>query len=452
MASQLVSAPGTGAAAHALSSGRRCLQALGIGLLRVCCASIVAVGIISAANAQALPPGSFTGWGNTVLNDTLPPNISPPLTDAYAISSYYGKTVALRGNGTVVVWGDQAGALTPPQDLNDAIAVATSESFMMALRRNGTVVFWGSYPAAGPFVDGSLTDVIAIAANKWNGAALKRDGTVIHWSTFDGSLIPAPKAGAGIIAIAVGYKYGLGLKKDGTVVAWGSYDEDSSFGQLEVPQGLNKVVAIASGVLTGLALKEDGTVVAWGSDGDGLVSGASSLAGIKAITAQYYHALAITNVGEVRAWGFSGFGATTVPPGITNVRAVSVGVFNSFALNPPYTFSGFQSPVDSSPTVNLGKAGRTYPVKWQLKNINDTSVSALSAVRSINVMSNLCGAFSSDLASALENTSIDDTPLVYQASTRQYIYNWKTPGAGCYTLFLTLDSGEVFTAYFNLSK
>ena len=116
----------------------------------------------------------------------------------------------------------------------------------------------------------------------------------------------------------------------------------------------------------------------------------------------------------------------------------------------PYTFTGFLAPVDNLPMLNVGQAGRTFPIKWRLANADGTPVTALTSFTSFSDTSVPCEAAPSDVLE--EQLAATSSGIRYDAAENLFIYNWKTvKGAvGCRLITVTLDDGSQHYAKFQL--
>jgi alpha-tubulin suppressor-like RCC1 family protein len=200
-----------------------------------------------------------------------------------------------------------------------------------------------------------LSDVVAIAAGYTRSLALKSDGTVVAWGYSSYGNYQVPDGLNGVVAIAAGgyalgdvdiFEHFLALRSDGTVVGWGG---------ASVPDALNDVIAIAAGGFHSLALKSDGTVVAWGSNDEGQIDIPAGLNGVVAIAAGVYHSLALKSDGTVVAWGYNYYGQSTVPEGLSGVVSIAAGYFHSLALKSDGTVTAWGS--NWAGTVPVGLTG-----------------------------------------------------------------------------------------------
>ena len=94
-----------------------------------------------------------------------------------------------------------------------------------------------------------------------------------------------------------------------------------------------------------------------------------------------------------------------------------------------YALGGFQAPVDNAPTVNTGKPGRTYPVKFKLTDALGNPVTTISAITAVDYKATSCSAFTSDPTDALEANTTASSGLRYDGASGSFIYNWASPSA-----------------------
>ena len=142
--------------------------------------------------------------------------------------------------------------------LHDGIvAIAAGNTHSLALRGDGTVLAWGDNSWGQTAVPTGLTNVVALAGGQYHSLALKSDGTVVAWGDNTWNQTSVPAGLSNVVAIAAESLDNLALKQDGSVVMWG----DNTFFQTNMPAGLSNVVGIAAGRYHALAVVGNGSPV-----------------------------------------------------------------------------------------------------------------------------------------------------------------------------------------------
>jgi uncharacterized repeat protein (TIGR01451 family) len=209
-----------------------------------------------------------------------------------AIAAGGNHSMALKADGTVLTWGfngsGQLGVGNQTVNQDDrttpvvvsglgsgsgVIAIAAGGNHSMALKGDGSVAAWGDN-AFGQLGIGNQSVTRGLTPEGVSGLG----------------------SGAGVIAIAAGFFHSMALKSDGSLLAWGSNHNgelgngDNGFPKTDqfAPVAVtgfgagSGVIAIAGGSHHSLALKSDGTEWGWGNNffgqaGNGAVIGGQAL-------------------------------------------------------------------------------------------------------------------------------------------------------------------------------
>lgn len=290
-----------------------------------------------------------------------------PLSDVIEVSSLGNHTAALRADGAVLTWGDNAwgqlgdGTATDRHGAVPATSLSGVPVRARSIHGSQYNTYWvqedGTVYAAGhggwhsngdgstanrsravlvtETTTGALTNVARVAG--LHGAvAVKADGTVWSWGynpdgrAGNGATGDLPRAvnvrsrGTGWTAVAAGTSHAVAQRADGTVWAWG----DNSSGQLGIGTAgpgvdgppvqvttaggspLTDVVQVAAGSDHSLALRADGTAWAWGAGASGRLGNGGAADALTAMRVETSAGTALSGVRAVAAGGASSWAVT----------------------------------------------------------------------------------------------------------------------------------------------
>lgn len=151
------------------------------------------------------------------------------------------------------------------------------------------------------------------------------------------------------------------------------------------------------------------------------------------------------------AVGTSAAGAKTFTVASSDVAGNHASSTHDYAVQ--YAFAGFFNPIRNLPMVNIVRAGRTVPVKYDLRDALGAFITDVGSFASLTSAAMACDASAPDVE--VESTdAAGSTTIHYDLAANQFVYNWKTDAAwagSCRMLQLTLDDGTTHPAVFEFN-
>ncbi|MBN8226937.1 carboxypeptidase regulatory-like domain-containing protein [Corallococcus macrosporus] len=216
--------------------------------------------------------------------------------------------MGIRPDGTLVTWGRWGSGSEAPTQEGGLVDVASSAYFSVAVKGDGSPVVWGN--GASNLQPHDVHDGVAVACAGYSCFVLRADGTVIRLSLSKEAELgdAVPQGLADVVAIDGGLTHMVAVTMDGRVVAWGGNEYTAA----TVPANLTDVAEVAATGNHTVVLKRDGTVTGFGSNLSGEGSPPSDLSEVVSVGGGTLHGYALTKAGQVRCWG-NGYGTCDLP-------------------------------------------------------------------------------------------------------------------------------------------
>jgi len=154
-----------------------------------------------------------------------------------------------------------------PAGLGNVIAVGAGHDFSAALKVDGTVVAWGDNAASGrATVPEGLSGVAALGVGLYHTLALKADGTVAAWGDGDYAQIKVPAWLRGVIAVAAGRDQSFAVRDSSGDKAPQITTQPLSVAAVELSDAVFSVVADGGTAPLTYQWKKDGVAIAGATD------------------------------------------------------------------------------------------------------------------------------------------------------------------------------------------